>query len=156
MNRLVLPLIIFLFALKFSNAQDTNRLNWIKDFDKAKEIAKKENKPILIFFTGSDWCGLCKLLDKDFFESEKFKKIAKEKLVLYKADFPRRTDLVSEKQKKTNQKLDKIYSKSRGKRVFPSIIITDSNGKEKSYLESYNYIHDTQRHYKMLNFILNK
>lgn len=156
MNRFVLSLIIFLFALKFSNAQDTNRLNWIKDFDKAKEIAKKENKPILIFFTGSDWCGLCKLLDKDFFESEKFKKIAKEKLVLYKADFPRRTDLVPEKQKKTNQKLDKIYSKSRGKRVFPTIIITDSNGKEKSYLESYNYIHDTQRHYKMLNFILNK
>ncbi len=156
MKRLILIFTILFFAVKFSNAQETNQLNWISDFSKAKEIAKNENKPILIFFTGSDWCGLCKLLDKDFFESEKFKKIAKEKLVLYKADFPRRTDLISEKQKKTNQELDKKYSKSRGKRVFPTIIITDPNGKEKSYLESYNYIHDTTRHYKMLDFILNK
>ncbi len=144
------------FAFQFINAQEHDGLHWINDFNKAKEIAQKENKNILIFFTGSDWCGLCKSLDKDFFASEKFKKIATKNLVLYKADFPRRTDLVSPKQKQINEELDKKYSKSRRKRVFPTIIIADKNGKEISYLESYNYIHDTSRHYKMLNLIINK
>lgn len=155
MKRITLPILLVFFAINFTIAQETDQLNWISDFDQAKAIAKKENKPILIFFTGSDWCGLCKLLDKDFFASEKFKRIADEKLVLYKADFPRRTDLISEKQKEMNQQLDKKYSKSRRQRVFPTIVLIDKNGKELSFLESYNYIHDTSRHYKMLDFILN-
>ena len=156
MKRIILLSTIIFFAFQFLQAQENDGLHWINDFNKAKEIAKKENKNILIFFTGSDWCGLCKSLDKDFFASEKFKKIAAKNLVLYKANFPRRTDLVSAKQKKMNEELDKKYSKSRRKRVFPTIIITDKNGKEISYLESYNYIHDTTRHYKMLDLILKK
>jgi thioredoxin-related protein len=155
MKRITLPIVLVFFAIHFSLAQETDHLNWIADFNQAKAIAKKENKPILIFFTGSDWCGLCKLLDKDFFASEEFKKLADEKLVLYKADFPRRTDLISQKQKEMNQQLDKKYSKSRRQRVFPTIVLIDKNGKELSFLESYNYIHDTSRHYKMLDFILN-
>jgi len=154
MTRKTLLFLSLFFAWTFLHAQQADHLNWISDFNQAKEIAQKENKPILIFFTGSDWCGLCKLLDKDFFASEKFKKIADEKLVLYKADFPRRTDLISQKQKETNQLLDKKYSKSRRQRVFPTIVLIDKNGKELSFLESYNYIHDTSRHYKMLDFIL--
>ena len=156
MKRVILSLLILFLTIEVSNAQKTDHLNWIPDFEQAKKIAKQQNKPILIFFTGSDWCGLCKMLDADFFASDKFKKIADEKLVLYKADFPRRTDLISQKQKETNQLLDKKYSKNRRQRVFPTIVITDPNGKELSFLESYNYIHDTGRHYKMLDFILNK
>ena len=156
MKRIILLSAILFFAFQFVNAQENDGLPWINNFNKAKEIAQKENKNILIFFTGSDWCGLCKSLDKDFFASEKFKKIASKNLVLYKADFPRRTDLVSAEQKKVNEKLDNKYSKSRRKRVFPTIIITDKNGKEISYLESYNYIHDTSRHFKMLDLILKK
>ena len=44
---------------------------------------------MLIFFTGSDWCGPCKMLVEDFFESDKFKEIAEKEFVLYEADFPR-------------------------------------------------------------------
>ena len=156
MKRVILISIFIFFAFQFLHAQENDGLNWVNDFNQAKAIAKKEHKPILIFFTGSDWCGLCKMLEKDFFSSDKFKEIANNKLVLYKANFPRRTDLVSLKQKKINEELDKKYSKSRGKRVFPTIVITDANGKEISFLESYNYIHDTSRHYKMLDFIFNK
>jgi thioredoxin-related protein len=153
MKRIVALFFILFLTLESTNAQDIDNLNWISDFNQAKEIAKKENKPILIFFTGSDWCGLCKMLKKDFFATEKFKKIADEKLVLYKADFPRRTDLVTSKQMEINKQLDSKYSKTRRKRVFPTIVIIDSNGKELSFLESYNYIHDTSRHYKMLEFV---
>ncbi len=154
MKKIILTILFVSLSSNFLNAQETDGLHWVDSFEQAKKIAKKESKPILIFFTGSDWCGLCKMLDKDFFASDKFKKIAEEKLVLYKADFPRRTDLVSLEQKKVNENLSKKYSKTRGQRVFPTIVITDPNGKELSFLESYNYIHDTSRHYKMLEFII--
>ncbi len=156
MKKAILILTVIIISNFSVNAQNNDDLNWISSFKKAKEIAVSENKPILIFFTGSDWCGLCKMLDKDFFASEKFKKIAKKSFVLYKADFPRRTDIVSEIQKKENTILDKKYSKTRGQRVFPTIVIVDANGKEIEFLESYNYIHDTSRHYKLINYILKK
>ena len=156
MRKFFLVLIITFFQLNTINAQKetSDPLNWISNFETAKEIAKTENKPILIFFTGSDWCGICKMLDKDFLSSDKFKKLANEKLVLYKADFPRRTDIVSAEQKQVNITLDKKYSKSRNKRSFPTIVLINANGIELGYIESYNYIHDTTRHYGLIESIL--
>ncbi len=158
MKKFFFLLITFsIFTINSVNAQDDdskNELNWISNFETAKTIAKEENKPILIFFTGSDWCGICKMLDKDFLSSDKFKEIAKEKLVLYKADFPRRTDLVSEEQKTINIQLDNKYSKTRHKRAFPTLVFVNANGEELGYIESYNYIHDTTRHFGLLKNIL--
>lgn len=156
MRKIVLLLIITFFQLNTINAQKetSDPLNWISNFETAKEIAETENKPILIFFTGSDWCGICKMLDKDLLSSDKFKKLANEKLVLYKADFPRRTDIVSAEQKQVNIILDKKYSKSRNKRSFPTIVLINANGIELGYIESYNYIHDTTKHYGLIESIL--
>jgi thioredoxin-related protein len=149
---LFFTIILFQFTL---NAQENKvDLNWVSDFETAKSIAVEENKPILIFFTGSDWCGICKMLDKDFLSSTKFKKIAEEKLVLYKADFPRRTDILTSDQKTVNEKLDNKYSKTRSKRSFPTIVLTNAKGVELGFIESYNYIHDTTRHFGLLENVL--
>ena len=159
-NKVFTKKTIVLFAILFIqfftiNAQEKNDLNWIEDFEQAKKIAKEQKKPILIFFTGSDWCGLCKMLEKDFFTSSKFKEKANSSLVLYKADFPqRRTDIVTPAQKLVNEALDKKYSKTRGTRVFPTIVMIDASGKEINFIESYNYIHDTTRHTKLIDFVL--
>ncbi len=158
MNKLLLILTIGLmsFGNLFSQENTTDNLNWIADFNTAKQLAKEQNKPILIYFTGSDWCGICKILDKDFLQSKKFKKIAQEQLILYKADFPRRTDLVSDAQKVVNISLDNKYSKTRSKRSFPTLVFVNANGIELGYIESYNYIHDTSRHFGLLNNILSQ
>ena len=37
---------------------------WMTDFEAAQVKAKAENKPMLLDFTGSDWCGWCIKLDK--------------------------------------------------------------------------------------------
>lgn len=156
MKKVILVMIFVIFQFVQLNAQEKVELNWIADFENAKAIAEKENKPILIFFTGSDWCGLCKMLKKDYFKTKKFKELASKNLVLYKADFPRRTDIVSPAQKLVNEALDKKYSKTRGVRVFPTIIMVDASGKEISFIESYNYIHDTSRHSKLIDYVLTK
>ena len=40
---------------------------WTQDVEAAQELARKENKYTLLNFTGSDWCGWCKLMDEHVF-----------------------------------------------------------------------------------------
>ncbi|MDX6747748.1 thioredoxin family protein [Polaribacter sp. PL03] len=84
-------------------------VNWESSFKKALKKSKREKKPILIYFTGSDWCSPCKILDKKLFHSEKFKAIADKDLILYEANNPRNKDLVSPKMLEENYKLISKY-----------------------------------------------
>jgi thioredoxin-related protein len=131
-------------------AQEEVKLNWLTDFEKAKKISKKTNKPILIYFTGSDWCPPCKMLKRDFFNTEKFKEEAKN-FVLVMADMPRRIDIITEEQRKKNAKLASRYNK---KGSYPNIVAVDYKGKEINNISAYNMMRDTSRHYKFLENIL--
>ncbi|MBI2440668.1 MAG: thioredoxin family protein [Lentisphaerae bacterium] len=44
---------------------------WLTDFDQAKKEAAAKKLPILVDFTGSDWCGWCIKLDVADFPSRK-------------------------------------------------------------------------------------
>jgi thiol:disulfide interchange protein len=79
-NSFILALSLFVFVSFKAQEykEDVSKavfLNWESNFKVALKKSKKEKKPILIYFTGSDWCGPCKVLDKKLFHSEKFKKI---------------------------------------------------------------------------------
>lgn len=86
MKKLILLTILFLGISV--NAQE---LTWHTDMTKATEIAIKEKKPLLLFFTGSDWCGWCIRLQKEVLKTPEFAKWANENVVLVELDFPRRT-----------------------------------------------------------------
>lgn len=81
-------LILFFISFSISNAQE---LTWHTDMSKASELAIKEKKPMLLFFTGSDWCGWCIRLQKEVLKTTEFEKWAKENVVLVELDFPKRT-----------------------------------------------------------------
>ena len=78
---------------------------WLDDLEKAKAQAKAENKKILLDFTGSDWCGWCKKLDKEVFSQQAWKDYAAKHLVLVEVDFPRGFQL-PEATKKQNDSLN--------------------------------------------------
>ena len=123
MKKLILTTIAGLMALQLSAlAGDA----WHTDFAKAQAEAKKGNKLILMDFTGSDWCGWCIKLKKDVFDTKEFTDYAANNLVLVEVDFPSKKKL-SDEQKKANEELKNKFSASRG---FPTIIVTDSAGKE--------------------------
>lgn len=69
---------------------------WLVDLDEAYEISKKEGKPIMANFTGSDWCGWCKRLTASVFSKPEFQSWAEENVVLLELDFPRRKQLPQE------------------------------------------------------------
>ena len=98
---------------------------WLTDLDEAKAIAKAENKAILIEFTGSDWCPPCKMLKKEVFGTEEFAEAATKDFVLVQLDFPRKTEQ-SEELKEKNKALAKTY----GIRGYPTVVLTDDEGKE--------------------------
>lgn len=122
-------------------------LNWQTNFETAKELAKKENKQILIYFTGSDWSKACQLLNKEFFYTEKFQNIASKKLILVRINSPRRKELISETQANTNKSLVEKYQQ----KIYPTIVLTNTKGEELGRVESYNYLQDTSQHYKLIN-----
>lgn len=83
-------ILIFAFLISGFVAQG-QELNWHTDMVKATELSLKEKKPLLLFFTGSDWCGWCTKLQKDVLKKDEFLIWATQNVVLVELDFPRRT-----------------------------------------------------------------
>ncbi|HOC01563.1 MAG TPA: thioredoxin family protein [Verrucomicrobiota bacterium] len=99
-------------------------LTWLTNLEKAQERAKTDKKVVLINFTGSDWCGFCKRLDKQVFATQEFADYAKDNLVLVKADFPRTTPL-PEDLKQANARIKNRYEV----RGFPTLVMIDGDGR---------------------------
>ncbi len=78
-------------------------LKWHVDLNEAQAVAKKTNKPIFAFFTGSDWCGWCKRLQATVFLKPSFKEWANANVVLLELDFPRRKQLPPKIAEQNNQ-----------------------------------------------------
>jgi len=93
---------------------------WLTDLDAAKAQAVKENKPVLVDFTGSDWCPPCKALHKNVFESAEFAAVAP-KYVLVELDFPRKTPQAPELKAK-----NAALSKQFGISGFPTVLLIDA------------------------------
>ena len=80
--------VLLLFATTAFAAAPTKSTKWFDDFAAAKAAAKKEGKPILANFTGSDWCPWCVKLEKEILEQKGFLDYASTNMVLFIADFP--------------------------------------------------------------------
>lgn len=85
-------ILLMTFGSLLVNAQKS-KLTWHTNIDKAMAISNKEKKPLLLFFTGSDWCGWCIRLQKEVFYKKEFVKWAKDNVVLVELDFPRKKQL---------------------------------------------------------------
>ena len=97
MKKLILLLFTIVSFTSFSQQIENNWLNTENpEMNKAIEISQKTNKPIMLFFTGSDWCGWCKKLVREVYKTPEFNKWAKKNVVLVEIDFPRRTKLSAE------------------------------------------------------------
>ena len=107
---------------------------WQTDYKQALAEAAKENKRVLLDFTGSDWCPYCVQMDKEVLNQPDFKDFAANTLVLVKLDFPRRKHLPAAEAEQ-NQKLRQEYAIE----GFPTYVLLDPAGKEVSrqvgYLE---------------------
>ena len=120
---LIILAAILLFNFGCEENQSSNNLSWTTNLEQAIELAKKENKSVLVNFTGSDWCRWCFKLRDEVFAQNDFKNYADENLVLVKIDFPRNIPQSNE---------TKIYNQSIAQKFgvqgFPTIILINDKG----------------------------
>ena len=80
---------LFLLMFTLTIHSQTSTPNWYTDISLASEAAVTENKPMLILFTGSDWCSWCIRLQREVFNRESFTTWSKQNVILVEIDFPR-------------------------------------------------------------------
>ncbi|MBI1342701.1 MAG: redoxin domain-containing protein [Terrimonas sp.] len=108
---------------------------WLTNLDQAEQAAQKEQKFILLNFSGSDWCGPCIRMHKDILDSDVFLQLAQKKLVLVNADFPRlKKNQLSKSQQQIN---DRIADQYNPKGIFPLTLLLDDHGKVLRTWEGY-------------------
>ncbi len=96
---------------------------WTMDIDAAGALAKEKKLPVLLNFTGSDWCGWCKLMDRNVFTKQEWKDYARDNLVMVFIDFPKGAGLVPQKYVARNGKLKDEY----GVEGFPTFLVLDDD-----------------------------
>ena len=121
MKKIIIALLLFTGAF----AAEAQELVWETNVNKAIEVASKTKKPLLLFFTGSDWCGWCIRLQKEVLKTPEFAKWAKENVVLVELDYPRRTPQTAEI-KKQNGELQQAF----GIQGFPTVVFAKAAVKD--------------------------
>ena len=114
----LIALVLLLVNIGFAQQTET--------FKQKLETAKTENKSVLLYFSGSDWCAPCVKFKKFIVNTPEFQTFATENLVIYNADFPRlsKNKLAKEVEKENETLADKYNSKG----IFPLILLLDADG----------------------------
>ena len=123
MNRKELFALAAVIGVGVASATSTPA-GWTDDFEAAKKQAASEDKLLLVDFSGSDWCGWCKKLDREVFAKPEFLKGVKNDFVLVMIDSPKDKSLLSEKAAKQNPELQRHYKIS----GYPTVLILDAAG----------------------------
>lgn len=123
-----IALVMLLLGVAMGCKPKPDNLDWQTNLEDALAQAQKENKAVLVNFTGSDWCPWCIRLSDEVFSQKEFKDYAAQKLILVKIDFPRNTQL-PDAQKQYNQALAGKF-RIEG---FPTVVLLRKDGSVIAY-----------------------
>ncbi len=116
-------LFVFLALTFFSNAHAS--LEWREDFSKAVEESVEDGKPLLLFFTGSDWSGLAMKMKKEVLDSKPFQEKARTHFHCLQIDFPKHKSL-SKEQESQNSALKQRFDVDE----LPLLLVLDPKERE--------------------------
>ena len=115
-------ILILLFSLCINTSFSQN---WQSTFEEAQALAAKENKNIVLVFSGSDWCAPCIKLEKTVWMSDAFQKEATKSWVTYKADFPKKkANQLAPELTEQNKKLAEKYNSGGS---FPLVVLLSAD-----------------------------
>jgi len=115
-----------LLLIAGSFAVEAQELVWHDNVEKAMEISKKSKKPLMLFFTGSDWCGWCIRLQKEVFKTAEFTTWAKDNVVLVELDFPGNTSKLTAETQNQNSQLKQVFQVQ----GYPTVWLVNANKKD--------------------------
>ncbi len=97
---------------------------WGTDYTAALVRAQREGRPVLVNFTGSDWCGFCMRLKAEVLDDPEFAAWAGESFVLLEVDMPQRADVDPELLAR-NREICSRYAVD----GFPTLLVLDEQGR---------------------------
>ncbi|MBN2174510.1 MAG: thioredoxin family protein [Bacteroidales bacterium] len=110
---------------------DTLYSQMFESADSARNMAAIEEKPMLLYFSGSDWCPNCLRFEKTILHDSVFSDFVKNNIILLKADYPQRKKL-SKSLVRQNDELARQYNPHG---VFPTFVLFSSDHSTFSYVE---------------------
>lgn len=126
MNKLVIFLMLFMIVISaHAYAESSQSVNWLDSYEQAVTQSKESTKPVLLFFTGSDWCSWCQQLEKEVFNTQDFAQTSSDRFVFLKVDFPLNHSLPANVTSQ-NKELQRKYDIRR----FPTVVIIDSQQRQ--------------------------
>jgi len=105
--------LLLLFLQPCGAKEENNKLDWTTDYESVSKCAKETSRPILVYFSGSDWCGWCNKLEDEIFNTAEFTDLVAHKLLFVKIGYPTNQN---------NERLKKRFSI----RSFPTVLLLDS------------------------------
>jgi len=117
---LFLTLCILTLTMQVMADGRSGRIKWLTNFDEGTQLASKTSKPLILFFTGSDWCTWCIKLEDEVLSTPEFADAVADKFIFVKLDFPLNRQLPQDVSSK-NKRLQKLF----GVNGFPTLVLLD-------------------------------
>jgi thioredoxin-related protein len=117
---------LLFFTLK---TQAQKSVQWQTNYDTIMAQAVKENKPVLLFFHGSDWCPPCIKMQKEVFKTSAFADSTQHRVLFLDVDFPLKTRLPEVQQKHNFDVKKRMGLPETFYDGYPQVIIVDPAGK---------------------------
>ncbi len=125
MIRILSTTAALLITILVADTAVAQNARWHQMVNTAQKEAQETGKPILMYFTGSDWCPYCINMRRNVFVQPAFREWAKEKVVLLEVDFPR-NKRQAPAVKGQNDELKRRYNVT----GYPTVVFTDGQGKQ--------------------------
>ncbi len=104
------------------SSQAYGKLNWLNNYQEAISQSQSSGKPIVILFTGTQWCPACMKLEREVLNKPEFAQAVGGRFIFLKAEFP---DYAEEAISASpfRSLLDRY-----GIDAFPTMVVVDASG----------------------------
>ena len=106
-------------------AHAPTNVGWERSINHAIDQSESSGKPIMLVFSGSDWCSYCQRLEHEVLQTPEFKTWSSNNVIKVMVDFPQYYNLSADVARQ-NQRLKQYFEKHL--RGYPTVLMITSDG----------------------------
>ena len=100
-------------------------IGWVQSFDDAVALSETSGKPIMLVFSGSDWCSYCQLIEHEVFRTPEFETWSNDNVIKVMVDFPQYASQSAEVALQNHNLKQRFAGSLKG---YPTVLMIDPSG----------------------------